>query len=90
MQPKYGLTSLCDQNCGVQSVNKHTDRHTDRKVKTDGPKILSNDIFYLKTVIIGGPKTSLLKYFSSMYVFLVPNQFTRCQKNKQTNKQTDI
>ena len=26
-----------------------------KKVKTEGPKILSNDIFYLMTVIIGGP-----------------------------------
>ena len=33
----------------------HTDRRTDRKVKTEGSKILSNDIFYFKTVIIGGP-----------------------------------
>ena len=30
---------------------------TDRKVKTEGPKILSNDIFYFNTVIIGGPAT---------------------------------
>ena len=28
---------------------------SDRKVKIEGPKILSNDIFYFKTVIIGGP-----------------------------------
>ena len=64
MQPKYGSTSLCDQNCGVQSGHRQTgsqtDRQkhgqTDRKVKTEGPKNeLSNDIFYFKTVIIGGP-----------------------------------
>ena len=48
MQPNYEVTSLCDQNCGVQSVN----RHTDRKVKTGGPNILTNDIFYSQTVII--------------------------------------
>ena len=61
---KYGFTSLCDQNCGVQNVNmqkhKHTDTQTDgltdRKVKTERPKILSNDIFYCKTVIIASPK----------------------------------
>ena len=47
---------LYDQNCGVQSVDKQTHRHTDRKAKTEGPKILSNDIFYLQTVIIGGQK----------------------------------
>ena len=27
---------------------------TDKRVKTEGPMILSNDIFYFKTVIIGG------------------------------------
>ena len=33
-----------------------TDTWTDKKVKTEGPMILSIDIFYLKTVmIIGGP-----------------------------------
>ena len=51
MQPKYGSTTLCDQNCGVQSadrqIDKQLDRQIDRKVKTEGPKILSNDIFYL-------------------------------------------
>ena len=62
MQPKYGSTSLCDQNCGVQPANRQTNRRTDRQTqgqtkvkKTEGPKILSNDIFYFRTVIIGGP-----------------------------------
>ena len=32
-----------------------TDTRTDKKVKTEEPKILSNDIFYFKTVNIGGP-----------------------------------
>ena len=42
-------------------TNRHTDtRHMDRqKVKTEGLMILSNDIFYFKTVIIGGPKNVL-------------------------------
>ena len=31
-------------------------RRTDKSLKTEGPMILSIDIFYLKTVIIGGPK----------------------------------
>ena len=32
-----------------------TDTRTDKKkVKTEGPEILSNDIFYFKTVIIDG------------------------------------
>ena len=26
--PKCGLTRLCDQNCGVQSADRQTDRHT--------------------------------------------------------------
>ena len=50
MQPKYKLTSMCDQNCGVQGVK----RHTERKVQTEEPKILS--IFSLQTEIIGSPK----------------------------------
>ena len=57
MQPKYGSTSLCDQNCGVQSLDRHTShvRRTDKSLKTEGPKILSKDILYFRTVIIGGP-----------------------------------
>ena len=58
MQPKYGSTSLCDQNCGVQPADRHTPHatRTDESLKTEGPMILSiNDIFYFKTVIIGGP-----------------------------------
>ena len=38
---------VCDENCGVQSLDRRTE--TDRNVKTEGPKILSNDIFYLNT-----------------------------------------
>ena len=61
--PKCGSTRLCDQNCGVQPANRqthrqtdrHTDTWTDKSLKTEGPKILSNDIFYFRTVIIGGP-----------------------------------
>ena len=62
---KCGSTRLCDQNCGVQPAdrqthrqkNTHTHTHTgtDKSLKTEGPKILSNDIFYFKTMIIGGP-----------------------------------
>ena len=56
--PKCGSTSLCDQNCGVQPAERHTDRQTDtwtdKSLKTEGPKILLNDIFYFRTVIIGG------------------------------------
>ena len=66
--PKCGSTRLCDQNCGVQPADKqthrqtdrqtdrHTDTWTDKSLKTEGPMILSNDIFFFKTVIIGGPK----------------------------------
>ena len=38
-------------------TDRRTDTKTDRKVKTEGLKILSNDNFYFKTVIIGGPIT---------------------------------
>ena len=40
-------------------TDRQTDRHTytgtDKSLKTEGPKIMSNDIFYFRTVIIGGP-----------------------------------
>ena len=54
---KCGSTRLCDQNCGVQPADRQTqtDTGTDKSLKTEGSKILSNDIFYLRTVIIGGP-----------------------------------
>ena len=39
----------------TMAYKTRTDRRADKKVKTEEPKILSNDIFYFKTVIIGGP-----------------------------------
>ena len=58
------------QACVIKTVaySLRTDRHTDtqtetwtdKSLKTEGPKILSNDIFYFSTVIIGGPTTALL------------------------------
>ena len=65
---KCGSKSLCDQSFGVQPVDIQTHRHTphvrtDKKVKTEGPLNLSNDIFYFKTVIIiGGPKKTFSVY----------------------------
>ena len=35
MEPKYGLSSVCHETCDVQSLNRHTDIQTDRKVITD-------------------------------------------------------
>ena len=35
-------------------TERQTDRRTDKSLKTEGPKILSDDIFYFRTVIIGG------------------------------------
>ena len=68
-EPNCGSTSLCDQNCGVQPADRQTDRitHTgiDKSLKTEGPKILSNDIFYFRTLIIGGPIT---ERFGRMFV----------------------
>ena len=53
------------QGCVIKTVaySLRTDRHTDtqthtgtdKSLKTEGPKILSKDIFYFRTVIIGGP-----------------------------------
>ena len=46
-EPNCGSTSLWDQNCGVQPADRQTDRithtGTDKSLKTEGPKILSND-----------------------------------------------
>ena len=58
--PKCGSTRFCDQNCSVQPAELQTNRQTDvrrtvKSLKTEGPMILSIDIFYFKTVIIGGP-----------------------------------
>ena len=51
------------QVCVIRAVaySLPTDRKThvigtDKSLKTEGLKILSNYIFYFKTVIIGGPK----------------------------------
>ena len=45
-----------------------TDGRTDKSLKTEGPMLLSIDIFYFKTVIIGGPiyytTKSLRTYFT--------------------------
>ena len=55
------------QGCVIKTVavrlrtDRQTDTHThtgtDKSLKTEGPKILSNfnDIFYFRIVIIGGP-----------------------------------
>ena len=51
------LSRLCDQNCGVQCLNRQTDGRTDRKVKTEGPKIIFIESRLRLTLIIGGPTT---------------------------------
>ena len=43
-----------DTHTDTQS-HRHTDTGAGKSLKTEGPKILSNDIFYFRTVIIGGP-----------------------------------
>ena len=54
--PKCRSKRLCDQNCDLQSADRQTHaERTDKSLKTKVPVILSNDIFYFKTVIIGGP-----------------------------------
>ena len=62
---------MCDQNSGVQSLDRQTHTWTDKSLKTVGPMILSNDIFFFKNVIIGGPilllLLLLLLLFESVY-----------------------
>ena len=52
------MASLHDQK-GVHMIwpDRHIDRQKDRK--NEGPKILSNNIFFLKTFVIGGPNTKI-------------------------------
>ena len=74
--PKYGSTSVCDQNCGVQSADRQIESQTyatrtDKSLKTEGPKILSNDIFYFGTEIIGDP-IKLLSRLISFTIVLPP------------------
>ena len=46
-------------------TDRHTHTETDKSLKTEGPMILSIDIFYFKTVIIGGPITYLSRMIMS-------------------------
>ena len=54
------------QGCVIKTVlyslrtDTHTHTRTDKSLKTEGPMILSNDIFYFGTVIIGGPTSKLI------------------------------
>ena len=53
------------QGCVIKTVaySLRTDTHTqiDKSLKTEGPKIMPNYIFYFMTVIIGGPTVMILK-----------------------------
>ena len=40
---------------GQTDTQTHTTRMDRQKVKTEGPMIFLNDIFYFKTMTIGGP-----------------------------------
>ena len=66
---------MCDQNCGVQSLDRQKDTGIDKRLKTEGPKLLSNNIFYLKTVIIGDPINSNLLTQATHYHPLVSFNF---------------
>ena len=56
------------QGCVIRTVaySLRTDRQTDstgtdKSLKTEGPKILSTDVFYFRSVIIGGPILKIIK-----------------------------
>ena len=51
-------------------TDRQTDGRTDKSLKTEGPMILSIDIFYFKTVIIGGP-ISRLEFYRIDILFIV-------------------
>ena len=39
IQRRYGLASICDQNCDIQSMNTQTDRHIKRIERGIGLKV---------------------------------------------------
>ena len=41
--------------CSLRTDRQTHGRRTDKSLKAEGPMVLSIDIFYFKTVIIGGP-----------------------------------
>ena len=64
-------------------THRHTPHAlTDKKVKTEGPKILSNDIFYFRTVIIGGPINYKHKNIESQYMYIHNNKYDILTKQK--------
>ena len=75
MQPKYGSTKLCGQNCGTQSVDRQTHGHTDRKVKTEGPIRSCPISFTLRqsslAVIISTQKRKYLWFYVMMVKKLI-------------------
>ena len=53
-------------------MDDDTDTGTDKSLKTEGPKIFSNDIFYFRTVIIGDPINQIyLVKFSKEVLFAI-------------------
>ena len=50
-----------------RQIDRQTDTWTEKSLKTEGPKMLSNDIFYLRTVIIGGPITLFLLRLNMLF-----------------------
>ena len=51
----YVIKAVAFRARTYRQKDRQTHVQTDRKVKTQGPKILLYDILYFKTVIIGGP-----------------------------------
>ena len=83
----YYLTKCGSTSCVAVAYSLRTDRQrhrdtphvtrTDKSFKTKGPKILSNYIFYFRTVIIGGPifRSSLWSpYLESCFDYLPSNK----------------
>ena len=52
---KFVWSKLWRTACRQTETRQTHGRRRDKSAKTEGPKILSNYIFYFKTVIIGGP-----------------------------------
>ena len=53
-------------------THRQTHARTDKRVKTERHMILSNDIFWFKTVIIGGPNIMVQNEISVLQTIFIP------------------
>ena len=68
-----------DRHTDTQT-HRQTETWTDKSLKTEGPMILSNNIFYFKTVmIIGGP---IIVFKNVVIMFLYTKKYINLSRSK--------